>query len=56
MKKLISFAIICLWVLGTIGGVGYAIYGGSVPCALGCAVNAILAFPTVRNACKELQS
>ena len=54
MKKLISFAIICLWVLGTIGGVGYAIYGGSAPCALGCAVNAILAFSTVKNAYKEL--
>ena len=54
MKKLISFAIICLWVLGTIGGVGYAIYGGSWPIAAGCAVNALLAFPTVKNAYKEL--
>lgn len=54
MKKLISFAIICLWALGTIGGVGYAIYGGSWPIAAGCAVNALLAFPTVKNAYKEL--
>ena len=54
MKKLISFAIICLWVLGTIGGIGFALAGKSVPCALGCAVNAILALPTVKNAYKEL--
>lgn len=54
MKKLISFAVICLWVLGTIGGIGYAIYGGSVPCVLGCAVNALLALRTVKDAYKEL--
>ena len=54
MKKLISFAIICLWGFGTIGGIGFALAGDSVPCALGCAVNAILALPTVKNAYKEL--
>lgn len=54
MKKLVCFAVICLWAAGTIGGIGFAIYGGSVPCAAGCAVNALLAFPVVKNAYKEL--
>ena len=54
MKKLISFAIICLWAAGTIGGIGFALAGDSLPCAAGCAVNALLAFPVVKNAYKEL--
>ena len=49
MKNLVSSVVICLWILGTIGGVGYAIYGGSWPCAVGVAVNAILALPTVKK-------
>lgn len=54
MKKLINFAVIALWVLGTIGGVGYAIYGGSWPIAAGCAINGILALPTVKKHFNEL--
>ena len=54
MKKVLNFAVICLWVLGTIGGVGYAIYGGSWPIAAGCAVNAVLALPTVKKHFDEL--
>ena len=54
MKKAIDFAICALWVLGIIGGVGYAIYGGSYPIAAGCAINAILALPTVKKHFKEL--
>ncbi len=53
-KKIVSFAVLCLWALGTIGGIGYALYGGSVPCAIGCALNAALAFPTVKKAFKTL--
>lgn len=26
---------ICLYILGVIGGIGYTIYGGSYPCAAG---------------------
>jgi hypothetical protein len=54
MKKLVNFAVIALWVLGALGGVGYAIYGGSYPIAAGCAINAILALPTVKKHFKEL--
>ena len=56
MKKLLSFAIVCLWVLGTIGGIGFAIYGGSWPCAAGCAVNSILALPVVKKNFEYLKS
>lgn len=54
MKKVVNFAVCALWVLGTIGGVGYAIYGGSWPIAAGCAVNAVLALPTVKKHFEEL--
>lgn len=54
MKKIMNFAIICLWAFGTIGGVGFALYEDSLPCAIGCALNGVLALPTVKNAYKEL--
>ncbi len=54
MKKFINLAVCALWVLGCIGGVGYAIYGGSYPIAVGCAINAILALPTVKKHFNEL--
>ena len=54
MKKLKNFAIICGWGFGTIGGIGFALLGGSWPCAIGCALNGIIAFPTVKNAYNEL--
>ena len=54
MKKLVTCAACALWVLGGIGGIGYAIYGGSYPIAAGCAINAILALPTVKKHFNEL--
>ncbi len=54
MKKIINFAVCCLWVLGTIGGVGYAIYGGSWPIAAGVAALCVMSLPTVRKHFKEL--
>lgn len=56
MKKLLSFIVICLWVLGTIGGIGYAIYGGSWPVAAGVAMLSILAMPTVKKHFEYLKS
>ena len=56
IKKVVSCAVCALWVLGTIGGVGFAIYGGSWPCAAGCAVNALLALPTVKKHFDYLRS
>lgn len=56
MKTVVSLAVFCLWILGTIGGVGFAIYSDSWPCAAGCAVNSILALPTVKKHLDYLRS
>ena len=54
MKKLFAFAVFCLYILGSIGGFGLAVYGGSWPCAAGVVVLAVMAFPTFKKYCKEL--
>lgn len=54
MDKFKSFLIIIAYVLGTIGGFGYALYGGSWPIAVAIVVLGILAFPEVKKAFKEL--
>ena len=54
MKKLINFAVCCLWVLGTIVGIGYSIYEGAYPIAAGVATLSIMSFPTVKKHFKEL--
>ena len=46
-KKLVAFSMLCLYALGTIGGIGYALWGGSWPCAAGCAALAWMAWPQV---------
>lgn len=56
LKKIGAFAILCFWVLGLVGGVGFALAGGSVPCAVGCAVLGVLSFPTIKRAFLYLQS
>ena len=54
MKKAIDFAICALWVLGTIGGIGYAIYEGAYPIAAGVAALSVRSLPTVKKHFKEL--
>ena len=54
MKKAIDFAICALWVLGTIGGIGYALYEGAYPIAAGVAALSIMSFPTVKKHFNEL--
>lgn len=56
LKKLKDFGILAAFVLGTIGGIGYAIWGGSWPIAVAVAVLAVLAFPSARAALKDLTS
>ena len=50
MKQLISFFIVCLYALGAIGGVGYALYNGAYPVAIGVVALAWMAWPTLYNA------
>lgn len=54
MKKVLIFFALCLYILGAIGGFGYAAYGGSWPIAVGVVVLAVLAFPTVKKWWKVL--
>ena len=51
MKKLVNFAVCCLWVLG---GIGYSIYEGAYPVAAGVAALSVMSLPTVRKHFKEL--
>lgn len=54
MKSFISFIIICLYVLGAVGGFGYALYSGANLIGIAIIALAVMAWPTVRNAFKEL--
>ena len=55
MKKVGIFFLICLYILGVFGGIGYALYGGSYPIALGIVVLACIGFPTVKKWWKLLE-
>ena len=46
-KGFICFALICLYVLGTIGGIGYACYNHAYLIAVGVAAVALMALPQV---------
>jgi len=55
VKCLISFAIICLYLLGSIGGFGYAVYNGAYPIAAGVLALAIMAYPKAWECFKNLR-
>lgn len=48
MKKIYYFIMICLLFLGVAGGIGYAIYAGAWPIAIGIASTGFMAWPTVK--------
>ena len=54
MKKFISFIIICLYVLGTIGGLGWVLYSEGYVIAVGVVAVAFMAFPSAKKYFKEL--
>ena len=47
-KILLTFALMLI-AMGIIGGIGYAIYGGSWPIALGVVVLAVFAWPGIKK-------
>ena len=49
MKRYIQFLGICAYILGTIGGIGYACYCHAYLIAICIAVLAVIAFPTVKG-------
>ena len=54
MEQLKSFCIICLYILGALGGVGYALYNSAYPIAIGVVALAIMAYPTLYNAVQNI--
>ena len=48
-KNLIYGLMLLLYLLGTINGIGYSIYIGEWPTAIGVAALAIMAFPTAKK-------
>lgn len=46
-KKVLSFALLFLWVMGIVGGIGCSIYCGAWPVAVGVAVAGWLSWPKV---------
>lgn len=56
MKKIIAFAEVVLYVLATIGGLGYLLHYKQTAIALAIVVLAIMAFPSFKKAIIELTS
>ena len=48
-KQFLSFIGICAYVMGTIGGFGFSVYGGSWPVAIAVVILAVIAWPTVKK-------
>lgn len=49
MKNIIKFFGIVAYIIGTIGGIGYACYSHAYLIAICIAVLAVIAFPTVKG-------
>ena len=48
-KGILLTIVLMLIAMGIIGGIGYAIYGGSWPIAIGVVVFAVLAWPGIKR-------
>jgi hypothetical protein len=55
LKGLLQFITLALYILGAIGGFGYACYSGAYVIAAAVLVLAILAFPTIKDVWKKWQ-
>ena len=53
-KGFICFLQICLYILGSIGGIGYALYNKAYPVAVGVAAVAAMAFPYIKGVFKKM--
>jgi hypothetical protein len=54
MKKFVSFIMICLYVLGTIGGLGWVLYSEGYVIAVGVVAVAFMAFPSAKKYFNDL--
>lgn len=53
-KGFIYFALICLYILGAIGGIGFAYYNHAYLIAIGVAIVALMAFPYIKGVFKKM--
>ena len=53
-KGFLYLLVLLLYAMGVIGGIGYAIYNGAYPIAVGVAVTGWLAFPKVKEIFKTI--
>jgi hypothetical protein len=56
LRKILSFFMLCLYVLGVIGGIGYTIYCGAYPIAGGVAALGYMAFGKAKEYFDYLRS
>lgn len=54
LKKIAAFAAVCLYTLGSIGGLGWSLYNHSYLIAVGVVVLAVMAVPTLLKAVETL--
>ena len=54
MKKYFSFIMICLYVLGIIGGLGWTLYSGGYVIAVGVVAVAYMAWPKLVEYFRDL--
>jgi uncharacterized membrane protein len=53
-KEIFSFLILALYILGAIGGFGYACYSGAYLIAIAVVALAVMAWPTAWKCIKDL--
>ena len=53
-NQIISFIILALYILGAIGGFGYAIYSGAYLISIGVLALAVMAWPTAKKFIEDL--
>lgn len=54
MKKILLFLVLALAVIGLLGGIGYTIYNGAYPIAIGIAFLGYLAYPKAKEMFSKL--
>lgn len=55
-KKILSFFMLSAYALASIGGFGYAVYGGSWPIAIAVVALSYMAFPKAKEYWKTITS
>ena len=54
MYKLISFLLLAFSIMGIVGGIGYTLWYGAYPIAMGVVATGYLAYPNIVKCYKEL--